>query len=86
MDEEQVPRTWIGAEVGIFWTGRKDPDSLVLLDVVPEGIVLELKRTSEHRGKAYEATSHILAPWHAITSVQKLVGMKEIDVQTEGAE
>lgn len=79
MDEQRIPRTWIGDEVGIFWRGRKDDEKFVLIDVVPEGLVLEVKRTVEREGKTYEGTAHTLATWHVIDAVQKYVGTEELD-------
>jgi hypothetical protein len=86
MDDDRIPRAWIGEEEGIYWPGRKEPGEFKLLDVVPEGLVLEVATTNEFEGKTYRGAAHILTPWHAITSVQRYVGMEEIVAQTEDAE
>ena len=86
MDTEKIPRAWIGEEVRVAW-GR-DPEALecVLLDRVPDGIVIEHVRTVEEEGTTYEGTFHIFISWTALNSIHKVVGMKEIDAQTEDAE
>ena len=47
MDTEKIPRAWIGEEVRVAW--GPDPEALecVLLDRVPDGIVIEHVRTVE---------------------------------------
>jgi hypothetical protein len=86
VDTEKIPRAWIGEEVRVAW-GR-DPEALecVLLDRVPDGIVIEHVRTVEEEGTTYEGTFHIFISWSALNSIHKVVGMKEIDTQTEDAE
>ena len=86
MDTEKAPRAWIGEKVSVVW-GR-DPERVpcVLIDVVPEGIVIESVRAVEAEGKAYEGTVHALIPWNALGSIYKVVGLNEKDAQAEDAE
>ena len=86
VDTEKIPRAWIGEEVRVAW-GR-DPEALecVLLDRVPDGIVIEHVCTVEAEGKTYEGTFHIFISWSALNSIHKVVGMKEIEAQTEDAQ
>jgi hypothetical protein len=79
VDGEKIPRAWIGEEVEVYWRGGQAPDTMNLIDVVPEGLVFEVSVTREHEGKTYKGTGHTLTPWHAIVSVQKYVRTEEID-------
>jgi len=53
----------------------------VLIDVVPEGIVIEKVSTTEVEGKTYEGTVRALISWNALGSIQKVVDWKEKDDQ-----
>ena len=81
MDTEKAPRAWIGEKVSVVW-GR-DPERVpcVLIDVVPEGIVIEKVSTTEVEGKTYEGTVRALISWNALGSIQKVVDWKEKDDQ-----
>jgi len=80
-DTARIPRAWIGEEVRVYWVGQKEADEMKLVDVVPDGLVFEVSATKEHEGKTYKGTAHVLTPWHAFSSIQKYVGMEEIDDQ-----
>ena len=78
MDGEKVPRAWIGQDITVQWAGEQTgPHLFVLLDVVPEGLVVELKATEERGGRTYEETSHSLIPLSALAWVARLASVEE---------
>src|SRR5215212_2198294 len=74
MDTEKIPRAWIGEKVRVAWD--RDPEALecVLLDRLPDGIVIEHVRTVEEEGTTYEGKFHIFISWTALSSIHKVVG------------
>lgn len=86
MDAEKIPRAWIGEEVRVSWGGDPEGVDCSLLDVVPEGVVIEYVSTVEIEGSTYEVTLHSLISWSALRTIHKVVGYKEPDAQAEDAE
>ena len=91
MDSERAPRAWIGEEVQVYFSGDRLDDEASdhlyrLIDVGPEGIVVERSITVEEDDDAYEGTAHVLIPWHGVKTVNKIVGIRDINAQAEDAE
>lgn len=87
MDGGKVPRAWIGEEITVQWSGEPTgPHVFVLLDVVPEGLVVEFKTTEEREGTTYEETSHSLIPWSAFAWAARLASVEEKNPRVEVAE
>ena len=87
--EQRVPRTWFDEEVYVqFRDDPEGPHKYVLLDVVLEGIVVEVTLTHEPQevgGPAVRVTGHLLIPWGAMRFMQRVVSVTEIDSSTSGA-